>query len=473
MEPSRFLVNGEWRSSETTRPVLNPYTRQQVRHVFQASPSDISDAIGAASSAFELTKSLPAFKRAQILAEVARRVEQHREELARLITEETAKPISLSRAEVERSIFTFTVASEEAKRLEGKLIPLDLAEHSLGRFGLVRRFPLGPVAAITPFNFPINLVAHKVAPALAVGNTLVLKPSSNAPGVALRLASILEAVRVPSGAINVVPCLANEGEQLLVDERIKLISFTGSPRVGWRLKAQAGKKKVVLELGGNAGVIVDKGTDLNSCVPRIAHGSYANAGQSCIAVQRIFVHKEIYRPFVDRFVDVSKRIPTGDPFDEKTVVGPMITEEAAVQVKSWIGDAVSTGAKVLCGGHRNGPMLDPTVLVNVSNQMKICSEEVFAPVVTIESFSSMEEVLSMVNDSKYGLQAGVFTNDLKGAFLAFQRLEVGGVIVNDFPTYRIDHMPYGGVKDSGFGREGVRYAMEEMTEIKLLVVNPM
>ncbi len=472
MEASRFLINGEWRRSGRTRAVVNPYTMQPVGNVYQASTADVSDAIDAAVVAFEATRRLYAYQRAGILSFIAQGVEGRKEEIARLITTETGKPITLSRAEVERSIFTFTIASEEAKRGEGEVLPLDLVPQSAGRFAIVRRFPIGPIAAITPFNFPLNLVAHKVAPAIASGNTVVLKPSSNAPHVALLLAEIVQASGLPAGAINVVPCSGDEAEQLIVSERIKLISFTGSPAIGWGLKGRAGKKKVVLELGGNAGVIVDTGTDLESCVARIAQGAYGNAGQSCIAVQRIFVHEQIYPVFVERFVEVSRSIPVGDPFDEKTVIGPMIDEGAAKKVEEWIREAVSAGANVLCGGSRNGAFLDPTVLVNVSSDMKVCSQEVFAPLVTIVPFRDLKEAVAMVNDSAYGLQAGLFTNDLKGAFSSYHELEVGGLIINDFPTYRIDHMPYGGVKDSGLGREGVRYAIEEMTEMRLLAVNP-
>ena len=471
MDASRFLVNGEWRQTGEKRTVVNPYSGRQVGEVCQASPSDISDAIEAAAQAFQAAKRLESYERSNILLFVAREIERASGEFASLITEETGKPISLSKAEVARSVFIFTIAAEEAKRIEGHLLPLDLAPHSKGRFGIVRRFPIGPVAAITPFNFPINLVAHKVAPAIASGNTIVLKPSSNASLTALRLAKIIQDSGLPKGGFNVVPCAGDRASQLITDERVKLISFTGSPLVGWTLKTKAGKKKVVLELGGNAGVIVDRGTELESCVNRIAQGAYGNAGQSCIAVQRIFVHEEIYSSFLDRFVEVSKSIPTGDPFDEQTVVGPMIDEEAARKVEEWIIEAVASGAEALCGGKRNGAILEPTVLVDVRPEMKVCSQEVFAPVVTISPFKNLDEAVAMVNNSAYGLQAGLFTNDLKGAFRAYRELEVGGVIVNDFPTYRIDHMPYGGVRDSGFGREGVKYAIEAMTEPKLLALN--
>jgi acyl-CoA reductase-like NAD-dependent aldehyde dehydrogenase len=471
MESAKFLIGGEWCGSHVKRSVINPYTNSAVGEVCQASQSDIDRAIGSAATAFARTRSLSPYQRSAALQAIAREIESRKEALARLITSETGKPITFSRIEVERSAFTFLTAAEEAKRIEGAILPLDLVPNSGKRIGLVRRFPLGPVAAITPFNFPLNLVAHKVGPALAAGNTVVLKPSSSAPGIALALAEIISGSGIPEGALNVVPCLAGESDQLIVDERIKLLSFTGSPAVGWTMKARAGKKRVVLELGGNAGVIVDEDADLDFAIPRIVMGAFGNAGQSCIAVQRVFVHQSVFRKFADRFVELSAAQPTGDPEDDRTVVGPMITRNAAEKVEEWIQEAVAGGAKLLCGGRRNGAVLEPTVITGVRAEMNVCAREVFAPVATVEPFTDFRQAIAMVNNSVYGLQAGVFSNSMKNVFLAFEELEVGGVIVNDAPTYRIDHMPYGGVKDSGFGREGVRYAIEEMTEMKLLGLN--
>jgi glyceraldehyde-3-phosphate dehydrogenase (NADP+) len=452
--------------------VVNPYRGETVGEVCQASKEDLRDAVSAASAAFRETRALSSESRSEILSRISEQVRSRRETLARTLSGETGKPITAARLEVERAIFTFQIASEEAKRIGGELIPLDLAPNSSGRMGIIRRFPLGPVAAITPFNFPLNLVAHKVGPAIAAGNTVVLKPSSSSPLIALALAEIVERSGLPKGAFNVVPCLGSEADQLLVSEEIKLISFTGSPDVGWRLKERAGKKRIVLELGGNAGVIIDRDANLEYALPRLIWGSYGVAGQSCISVQRIFVQREIYEGFLERFVELSRNVPTGDPGDERTVVGPMITESAARQVEGWIREAVQGGAAVRCGGIREGAMLRPTVLTGVKREMSVCANEVFAPVVTVLPFEQFEEAVAMVNDSRYGLQAGVFTNTLSHALYAFERLEVGGVMVNDVPTYRMDHMPYGGVKDSGFGREGVRYAIEEMTEMKLLGLNP-
>lgn len=471
MEPSKFLVGGTWRSSSDVRPVVNPFDNAIVGEVCQASSKDITDAIQAATAGFQSTRRLPSFQRAEILSQISRKVESNKEKFARLMTSETGKPITFSRAEVDRSVFTFQYAAEEAKRLEGSVLPLDLAMTAVNRFGIVRRFPIGVIGAITPFNFPINLVAHKLAPAIAAGNSFVLKPSSNAPMTALLLAEIILESGYPGGAVSVTTCSGKRIEQLVVDERVKLLSFTGSPSVGWSLKEKAGKKKIVLELGGNAAVIVDKDSEVVPTAKRIALGAYGNAGQSCIAVQRIYVHHDLYEEFLKAFVEISVQTRTGDPNDESTTVGPMIDESAARKAEEWISEAVAAGARVHCGGKRTRAVLEPTVLTNVNPGLKVSCQEVFAPVVTMDSFVSFEKALEAVNNSAFGLQAGVFTNDFSHVLSAFSALEVGGVMINDFPTFRIDHMPYGGVKDSGFGREGIKYAIEEMMEPKLLVIN--
>jgi acyl-CoA reductase-like NAD-dependent aldehyde dehydrogenase len=471
MDASKFLVGGAWRSSASVRKVVNPYTSGVVGEVCQAGSSDIADAIESATRAFSESRKLQSYQRAEILSRISHDVELSKEKFARLITAETGKPITFSRAEVERTIFTFQYAAEEAKRLEGAMLPLDLAVHSSNRFGMVRRFPLGVIGAITPFNFPLNLVAHKLAPAIAAGNTFVLKPSSNAPATALFLGEIILRTEFPPAGVNIVPCSGGEAEQLLSDDRVKLVSFTGSPQVGWGLKSRSRKKRVILELGGNAGVIVDLGVDLQPAAKRIAAGAFGNAGQSCIAVQRVYVHKNVKEEFVKELVSISRSIRVGDPDDDATVVGPMIDSDAAIKVEGWISEAVSAGARKLCGGGREGAILQPTVLTNVRSDMKVSCQEVFAPVVTVDGFDDFDEALERINDSSYGLQAGVFTNDLSHVLLAYNKLEVGGVIINDYPTFRIDHMPYGGVKDSGSGREGIKYAIEEMTEPKLLVIN--
>jgi glyceraldehyde-3-phosphate dehydrogenase (NADP+) len=403
-----------------------------------------------------------------VLEAVAAGIEGRREEFARLITLETGKPITYSRIETDRAIFTFRTSAEEAKRIEGVLLPLDLSPSGGHRRAIVQRFPLGPIAAITPFNFPLNLVAHKVGPAIAAGNTFVLKPSSNAPRVALLLGAVLEKAGCVSGACNIVPCASDEAVQLVTDERIKLLTFTGSPAVGWPLKSAAGKKRVVLELGGNAGVIVDRSADLDAAVPKLVSGSFANAGQSCIAVQRIYVHAARYEKFLEGFLSATKDVMVGDPDEERTVVGPMITEDAAAKVQAWVEEAVRSGGRLLAGGARHGAVMQPTVLADVDPTLPVCSQEVFAPVVVLESFTDFRDAVGRVNASEFGLQAAVFSNNFGNIVYAYEHLEVGGVIVNEASTYRMDHMPYGGVKDSGFGREGVRYAIEEMTEMKLL-----
>jgi glyceraldehyde-3-phosphate dehydrogenase (NADP+) len=470
--PSKFLIDGTWRSSATTRPVVNPFSKTVVGEVYQATDADIMESIGAAEEAFAKTRRLTSDTKRKILLNIAGLIERNREDLARLITTETGKPIALSRVEVARCIFTFTVSAEEAGRIEGTVLPLDVIPGAGNRTAIVRRFPLGPISAITPFNFPLNLVAHKVGPAIAAGDSIVLKPSSSAPLVALRLGEIVEEAGFLKGALNIVPCVADKASQLIIDERVKLVTFTGSPAIGWGLKARAGKKRVVLELGGNAGVVVDATANVQFALDRLVSGSFGNAGQSCIAVQRIFVHESIYAEFLDRFLRMTGEVVTGDPFNEKTLVGPMITEEAAQKVELWIAEAVALGARVLCGGTRRGALMEPTILVDVSPKMSVCSQEVFAPVVTLEKFADFTDAVRKVNDSAFGLQAGVFSNDLKNIFFAYEELQVGGVIVNDSSAFRIDHMPYGGVKDSGFGREGIRYAIEEMTEMKLLGLNP-
>jgi glyceraldehyde-3-phosphate dehydrogenase (NADP+) len=470
METSCFLINGEWRLTERRQTIVNPFTGEPVAEVCQAGQPEIHEAIEGAVAAFRLTRRLHSFQRSDALASIALGIRARRQEFARLITSDTGKPISLSRAEVDRAVFTFATAAEEAKRVGGEILPLDLSPSSEGRFAIVRRFPIGPVSAITPFNFPLNLVAHKLGPAIAAGNSVVMKPSSSGARVALMLGQIILDSNLPKGAVSIVTCAGDEARQLVIDERIKLLTFTGSPAVGWDMKAKAGKKKVVLELGGNAGVMVDKDVDIESIVERLVQGAFANAGQSCISVQRVFVHEKVFGRFVEKFVEMTQSICTGDPNEEETLVGPMINEEAAMMSEQRVLRAVGAGATVLCGGKRKGAFLEPTILSNVNPSMEVCGEEVFAPIVTVGPFESMQEAVGLVNQSSFGLQAGIFTNNLTDALDAYRDLDVGGVILNDFPTYRIDHMPYGGIKGSGFGREGVKYAIEEMTEPKLLAV---
>jgi acyl-CoA reductase-like NAD-dependent aldehyde dehydrogenase len=472
MDPLKFLVNNEWRSSGATRQVVNPFTARAVESVFQAGPEDIDAAIASASAASRATRAMSAYDRSLGLAFVVREMEGRKEEFARLITLETGKPLIFSRVEVDRSIYTMQTAAEETRRLSGEMLPLDAAPASAGRVGLVRRFPLGVIGAITPFNFPLNLVCHKVGPAIAAGNAVVLKPSSNAPGVALLLGKIFAGAPFPAGTLNVIPCAGSDAEQLVVDKRVTMVSFTGSPAVGWALKARAPKKRVSLELGGNAGVIVCRDADVDLALGRIVTGAFGNAGQSCISVQRIYVHDSLYDRFAEGLVSRASALPVGDPFDEKTIVGPMIDEPAAAKAEGWIREAVADGARILVGGTRRGALLLPTVLEDVRPTSRVSCQEIFAPVVTIDRFSRLDDAIARVNASEYGLQAGIFTDSTSDIFRAFRELEVGGVVVNDASSYRADQMPYGGVKDSGNGREGIRYAMEEMTEMKILALNP-
>ncbi|MFO1540927.1 MAG: aldehyde dehydrogenase family protein [Chloroflexota bacterium] len=390
--------------------------------------------------------------------------------MGRTIAREAGKPIRDALGEVDRAILTFRLGASEAERLGGEVMPLDLNPASKGRIGITRRFPVGPVAAISPFNFPLNLAAHKIAPAIAAGCPVVLKPPTKDPLTMLLVAQIIEAAGLPAGALSVLPMTREAGDRLVTDPRFRLLTFTGSPAVGWSMKERAGKKKVVLELGGNAGAIVDRTADIDWAVKRALVGAFSFSGQVCISVQRLVIHEDVWEPFVERFVAGARALRVGDPLDPETAVGPMLDAGQARRIASWVDEAVAQGARVLCGGTADGAFYPPTVLADVPPTARVCTQEAFAPVVTLSRFRDLAEAFAIVNDSAFGLQAGLFTNDLAGAFAAFEELEVGGVILNDVPTYRIDHMPYGGVKDSGLGREGLRYAIEDMTEIRILVV---
>ncbi len=466
-----FFLSGEWRASGEMISVRNPHTGGEVASVCSASPGDVEAAIAAAVAAFERTRRMPAHARSAVLAHIAGGIRARHAELSRLVAVEAGKPIRAARQELDRCILTYEIAAEEAKRIGGEVVPMDIAPAGEGRFGLVRRFPLGPVSAITPFNFPMNLVAHKVAPALAAGCPIVLRPSSATPLSALALAEVVSGSGWPAGGFSVLPCRTEVAQPLVVDERIKLFTFTGSPAVGWPLKAKAGRKKVTLELGGNAGVIVHEDADLPFAVARSVAGAFGYAGQSCISVQRIYVHRPIWAAFVDRFLAAAAALRVGNPLDEATDVGPLIDEAAAARVEGWVRDAVAGGARVLLGGTRQGNLMAPTVLADVARGMDVCAREVFAPLVTLAPYDAFEEAVREVDAGAYGLQCGVFTRDVGRLWQAYEEIEVGGVIANDVSSYRVDHMPYGGVKRSGFGREGVRYAIEDMTEPKLLVMN--
>ncbi|MBZ0157235.1 MAG: aldehyde dehydrogenase family protein [Alphaproteobacteria bacterium] len=467
----KILLGGREVETKDTLNVVNPYNNDVVFEVCRAGEEEAERAIEAAHAARETIAGLPSYKKAEILTGVAEALLKRREEVARTITLESGKPLRDARGEVDRSVLTFRVASEEASRIGGEVIPLDRNAFSEGRWGFTRRFPAGPVIGITPFNFPLNLVSHKVAPAIASGNPIIIKPAAQTPATALLLGEIVSGAGLPEGGISVIPCEVNIAEKFILDERIKVLSFTGSAPVGWMLKSKAPQKKALLELGGNAGVLVDESADLEYAVKRCVTGAFSYAGQVCISVQRIYIHERVYDAFVEKFLSLVRTLKSGNPLEEDTDLGPMIDEKNAVRADTWIGEAKETGAKVLTGGRREGNFYLPTVLADTTPEMKVSCMEVFAPIVTVVRIRDFEEGLHAVNSTIYGLQAGVFTRDLKHAFSAFERLEVGGVIVNDIPTYRVDHMPYGGVKQSGFGREGVKYAIEEMTELRLMVLN--
>ncbi len=466
-----FLVDGKWIEEGDIVEVRAPYDGSIVGRVFQGTRAHAEAAITASVRAFGTTRRLPAFERQRVLRRVVEGLTERQDEFARTMAQEAGKPLKASRTEVDRAIFTFSVAAEESTRIYGEYLPLDWQEFTAGRWGIVRRFPLGPIVGITPFNFPLNLVAHKVAPAIAAGCTMIIKPAPQTPLTALLLAETVQAAGWPDGALNVLP-LSNEDAGLLVaDDRLKMISFTGSAAVGWQIKKNSGKKKVILELGGNAGVIVHSDADLAYAAERCVAGGFNYAGQTCISVQRILVERSVSGKFIDLLLAGVKKLKIGDPLDESCDLGPLIRESDAARASDWIQEAVRGGARLLCGGQRKGPMLEPTVLTGTRSEMKVNCQEIFAPVVTVESYDTFEEAVKTINNSPYGLQTGIFTRDVKLLFDAYEDLEVGSVIAGDVPAFRIDHMPYGGVKDYGLGREGLRYAIEEMTEPKLLVMN--
>jgi acyl-CoA reductase-like NAD-dependent aldehyde dehydrogenase len=467
-----IYLAGEFVRSGTPLEVRNPATDELIATTWQAGAEELERAIVAAVEAFERTRRLSSYERRDALAHVAQCISRDAEELSELLSRESGKPIRDATAEVARGALTFRTAAEEALRINGEWLPLDWNAASRGRQGIVRRFPIGPVAGISPFNFPLNLAAHKVAPAIAAGCSIVLKPPSRDPLVMLRIARYLAETDLPSGAVSILPMDRPTGDAMVSDERFRLLSFTGSPSVGWKMKADAGKKKVVLELGGNAGAIVDESADLDWAVKRLVYGSFAYAGQVCISVQRIYVVDAIYAEFERRFVSAVRAVKVGDPLDPATDLGPMVDAAAVQRTDEWVREALDGGARALTGGALDGEprIYPPTVLVDVPRQARVCGEEVFAPVVNLFRVPDYAAALRDINDSRFGLQCGVFTSSLERALTAHEELEVGGVIVNDIPTWRIDHMPYGGVKDSGLGREGLRWSIEDMTEPRLLAI---
>jgi glyceraldehyde-3-phosphate dehydrogenase (NADP+) len=469
--PHPIYLAGRWVESPDLLTVENPANPDEpAGQTYSATVEQYEEAVEAAVAAFEVTRRLPAYERGAALRSISEGIRARREELGHLIATEAGKPIRDALVEVDRAVITFRLGAEEAERIGGEVLPLDLMPSSRGRTGITKRFPIGPIAAISPFNFPLNLAAHKLAPAIAAGNSIVLKPPSKDPLTMLTVGEIIDEAGLPDGAVSILPMTRELGDRMVRDERFKLLSFTGSPSVGWRMKAQSGKKKVVLELGGNAGAIVDKGADLDWAVRRILVGAFTYAGQVCVSVQRILVHEDVWDEFFARLVAGARSLKLGDPLDPGTDVGPMVDANAARRTQAWVDEAVALGGNVLVGGTADGTFFPPTILTNVPVTAQVCSNEAFAPVVVAFPFNDFDDAIAQVNDSFFGLQAGVFTNDLSDAWRAFEELVVGGVVINDVPTYRADHMPYGGVKDSGLGREGIRYAIEDMTEIRILVL---
>jgi acyl-CoA reductase-like NAD-dependent aldehyde dehydrogenase len=450
--------------------VHDKYTGEVATCVALADAQAIDTAIARAVEAAEPMRRMAAYQRQAVLQHCVGRFQERSEELATTLCIEAGKPIRDARGEVTRLVDTFRIAAEESVRSYGEVLPLDISPRARGYSGMWKRVPIGPCSFITPWNFPLNLPAHKIAPALAVGCPFVLKPASWTPVGALIIGEVLAETDLPEGAFSILPCRRDGAAAFTEDERLKLLSFTGSQDVGWQLKARAGRKKVALELGGNAAVLVDADADLDDAVQRVVYGAFYQSGQSCIGVQRILAQAAVYDDFRDKLVVATRALEMGDPKKESTFIGPVISEDEAARLESWIRAATERGGRLLCGGSRRGPMLEATLLENVPKDAQIVCDEAFGPVAVLSRFDDFDSALAEINDSAYGLQAGLFTRDLYKVQRAWDTLEVGGVIVGEVPSWRVDHMPYGGVKDSGLGREGIRFAMEEMTEIRLLAI---
>jgi acyl-CoA reductase-like NAD-dependent aldehyde dehydrogenase len=469
----KLLVAGEWIDDSSTLPVLDKYTGEVIATVPAASRETVERAIAAAHAAFPAYAKTPAHVRFRILEKTARLLDQYKEEIATLICREAGKAWKYSLGEVARGAETFQFAAEEAKRIHGETVPMDASAAGEGRMGFYVRSPVGVVAAITPFNFPLNLVAHKVGPGLAAGNTIVLKPASTTPVTALRLGEILQEAGLPPGVFNIVAGPGGTvGDWLVTDPRVRKVSFTGSPPVGEAIIRRAGLKKVTLELGNNSGTIIEPDANLDEAIPRCVMSAFANSGQVCISLQRLYVHQAIAPEFIRRFIDATAKLTVGNPIEKDCDVGPMIDEAEAIRAEAWVREAAAEGAKVLIGGKRAGRVFYPTVLTRVRPDMKVMCIEAFAPLVSIYEYASFEDAVQMVEDSPYGLQAGVYTNDMRKALYAVEHINAGGIMINDTSIFRVDHMPYGGNKMSGLGREGVRFAIDEMTNIKMVVIKP-
>lgn len=469
MESTKIYLAGEFIETSKTLKIYYPYNGELFATTYKASEDQLDEAIKAALSVKDRLKMMPSYKRSEILWYLKGRLSELRETFARTITAESGKPIKNSRAEVDRSISIFTAAAEEAKRLPKEYIAIDWTPAGEGKEGLVKYFPVGVIAGISPFNFPLNLAVHKIAPAIAAGCPIILKPSSLTPLSTLLLATLIAETDLPKGAVSILPMDRETGNKLVTDDRISLLSFTGSPEVGWRMKEQAGKKKVVLELGGNAGVIVSDDCDLEKAIAKCVISGFSYSGQTCIHAQRFFVQEKVFDHFVEGFSKGISKLVIGDPMADDTDMSVMIDEDNAKRVEQWVTEAINEGAEKITGGKRTGNLFEPTAVTNTNNSMKVSNQEVFGPVVTIDPYKHFNDAVRMMNDTRFGLQAGVFTNRINEMNQAYNDIEVGGVILNDGPTFRSDHMPYGGIKDSGFGREGVKYAIYDMLEPRILV----
>ncbi|TBL78561.1 aldehyde dehydrogenase family protein [Paenibacillus thalictri] len=467
----QLWINGQWVAADRTYPLHSPYDGKLLAHIAKASPSDVERAVAGANEAFQRMKELPAHRRADILYGVVQLMIDKKEELAQICSAEAGKPIRTARAEIERTIATYRFSAEEAKRLYGETIPMDAAPGGENRLGFTWREPLGVVTAISPFNFPFNLVAHKLGPALAAGNTVVLKPAEQTPLSSLAIAELFHQAGLPEGALQVVTGSGRElGDALVTDPHVRKITFTGSSAVGRTIKEKAGLRKTTLELGSNSALIIEPDVPLESIVPRCVEGAFSFAGQVCISLQRIYVHRSVYDEFCTRFVERTKQLRVGDPADEQTDISAMIHARETERIEAWINEAVEAGARIGCGGKREGAVLLPTVMLDVTPDMSVSCQEAFAPIVSIVPYDNLDEAIELTNRSAYGLNIGIYTLNIQKAFYAAKQIESGGIIVNDIPTFRVDHMPYGGVKDSGYGREGIKYAVQEMTELKFVTV---
>ena len=465
------LIGGEWRGSDDVLEVRFPYDGSLVGAVSMASAADMDDAMAAAVAGFEQTRTLPSYRRSEILENMGRLLRQRFDEVVEAMILEGGKNHKTAVGEATRALETLKVSAEEARRIGGEVFSIDWTAAGVNRQGFTRRTPIGAVLGITPFNYPVNLACHKIGPAIAAGNSIIIKPAEKTPLSSVILAEIVLEAGYPPPAFSMLNAWGPDAEMMALDRRVAMISFTGSSAVGWMLKSKAGQKKVTLELGGNAGVIVHNDADLADAAAQSAAGGFANAGQNCISVQRLLIQRDVFEDFADLFVDEVKALKVGDPRDPEVDIGPMISERDAERAEAWVLEAQKAGASVLYGGERAGTMFPPTVMTETAPEMRVNCEEVFAPVVTLSAYDKWDEAVATINDTPYGLQAGVFTNDVKRVMDAWERIEVGGVQVNGVSTFRVDHMPYGGIKASGYGREGIKYAIEDMTDLRLMVVN--